>query len=130
MGTNIASWRSSNYVNLWLDRTSKSSLKNQDQHLVYTSLLRPQLLYPLGCTSIEFKKLKKSFWPVLDQLLHMLGINKHFHLAMVHAGPEWLGLVIDYLPTMQGVAQLQLLLGHANKQYFTATLIQIERDSL
>ena len=49
---------------------------------------------------------------------------------MVHAGPDCMGLSIDDLPTMQGVAQLQLLLGHVNKQDRTGTLICIERDYL
>ena len=62
--------------------------------------------------------------------MHTMGLNKHFPLAMEHAGAAWLGLGLDDLPTMQGVAQLQLLLGHVNKQDRTGTLIQIERDYL
>ena len=117
-------------VDLWLDRIGKSSLSDQDKNPAYTSFLRPQFLYPLGCTTIVYKKLKKLFCPVLDQIMHTMGLNEHFPLMMVHAGPAWLGLGIDDLPTLQGVAQLQLLLGHVNKQDRTGTLILIEQDYL
>ena len=85
-------------VNLWLDRIGKSSLNNQDNHLAYTSFLRPQLLYPMGCTTISHKNLEKLFWSVLDQIMHTMRLNKRFPLAMVHAGPAWLSLGLDYLP--------------------------------
>ena len=88
------------------------------------------MLYPLSCTTIAYKKSKKNFRPVLDQIMHTIGLNKHFPLTMVHAGPAWLGSCLDDLPTMQGVAQLQLLLGHVNKQDCTGTLICIEQDYL
>lgn len=114
----------------WLEHVASSSLSKQDRYLAYTSFLRPQLLYPLGCCTIEYKKLKKLFRSVLDQIMHSLGLNKNFPLALVHAGPDWLGLGVDDLPTMQGVAQLQLLLGHVNKQDRTGELIHIERDHL
>ena len=62
--------------------------------------------------------------------MHTLGLNKKFPLALVHAGQEWLGLGVDDLPTMQGVAQLQLLLGHINKQDSTGKIITIKWDHL
>ena len=117
-------------VTVWLDNIASSSLSDHDKHLAYTSFLRPQLLYPLGCCTIEYRKLKKLFRTVLDQIMHTLGLNKKFPLALVHTGLEWLGLGVDDLPTMQGVAQLQLLLGHVIKQDRTGKLITIEQDHL
>ena len=74
--------------------------------------------------------LKRLFRPVLDVILHTLGLNKRFPLALVHSGPEALGLGIDDLPTLQGVAQLQLLLGHLNRADCTGDLIEITLGSL
>ena len=87
-------------------------------------------MYPLGCTTLTRKELKKLFRPVLDTILHSLGLNKHFPLSLTHAGPTWLGLGIDEFSSVHGVAQLQLLLGHLNIQDRTGTLIEIERDYL
>ena len=49
---------------------------------------------------------------------------------MVHAGLVLLGLGIDNFSTIQGVSQLQLLLGHINKRDRTGILIEIDRDYL
>ena len=68
--------------------------------------------------------------PVLDTLLHTLGLNKHFPLALVHAGPGSLGLGIDDFSTVQGVAQLKLLLGHMNMNDRTGELAAITVGSL
>ena len=46
---------------------------------------------------------------------------------MIHAGPSLLGLGIDDFPTIQCIAQLQLLLGHINKRDRTGVLIEIDR---
>ena len=48
-------------VDLWLDCIAKSSLSDQDKLLVYSSFLRPQLLYPLGCTPIGCKNSRDFF---------------------------------------------------------------------
>ena len=117
-------------VSHWLECVTNSSLRDLDSQLAYQSFLRPQLLYLLGCATIDHNDLKKMFRLVLDELLHTLGLNKNFPLALVHAGTNSMGLGIEDLPTMQGISQLQLLLGHANKQDRTATLILIERDYL
>ena len=61
----------------------------------------------------------------MDVIIHTLGLNKHFPLALVHAGPESLGLGIDDMAMVQDIAQLQLLLGHLNKSDRTGTLIKI-----
>ena len=61
----------------------------------------------------------------MDKILHTLGLNKHFPMALVHAGPESLGLGIDDMAMVQGITQLQLLLGHLNKTDCTGTLIII-----
>ena len=60
----------------------------------------------------------------------MLGLNKNFPLALVHAGPASLGLNIDKLPTMQGTVQLQLFLVHLNKSNRTSFNIEISCNYL
>ena len=44
---------------------------------------------------------------------------------LIHTGPMSLGLEINDLATIQGTAQLQLLLGHLNKHDCTSALIYI-----
>ena len=61
-------------------------------------------------------------------LLHSLGLGRNFPLAVAHAGADDLGLGIDDIVCVLGVAQLQLLLGHLNKQDRTGQLIHIDRD--
>ena len=117
-------------VTVWVNCISESSLNSRDRQLAYTAFLKRQLLYPIGCSSIQQNDLKRLFRPVLDVLLHTLGLNKRFPLALVHAGPDALGLGIDDLPTLQGVAQLQLLMGHLNKADRTGDLIEITLGSL
>ena len=117
-------------VTVWVKNITRSSLSSQDKQIAYSAFLKPQILYPIGCASIKGKDLKKLFRPVLDVILHTLGLNKHFPLALVHAGPDALGLGINDLPTIQGIAQLQLLLGHLNKADRTGKLILITLGSL
>ena len=109
---------------IWAKAVEHSSLTKKEKQIAYSAFLRPQIAYPLGCTTIEDIELKRLFRPVLDILLHMLGFNKHFPLAMIHAGPANMGLDIDNFLTMQGIAQLQLLLRHINKRDWTGCLIE------
>ena len=53
-------------VSVWLDNIAASSLSAQDKYLAYTYFLRPQLVFPIGCSTIKSKNLKKLFRPVLD----------------------------------------------------------------
>lgn len=112
-------------VAVWINGITRSSLTTKEKQVAYSAFLKPQITYPIGCASIEQTELKRVFRPVLDIILHTLGLNKHFPLALVHAGPDDLGLGIDDLPTIQGVAQLQLLMGHLNKADRTGTLLEI-----
>ena len=82
-------------VSLWLDNVKGSLLNALDKQLAYKAFLRAQIHYPLGCSALKYKDAKKLFRPVLVQLLHTLGLNKNFPLAMVHAGLACLGLEID-----------------------------------
>ena len=117
-------------VTVWVNSISRSSLNARDKQLAYMAFLKPQVLYPIGCASVEYHDLKRLFRPVLDVILHTLGLNKHFPLALVHSGPAALGLGIDDLPTLQGVAQLKLLLGHFNRADRTGDLIEITLGTL
>ena len=110
---------------MWVDCITSSLLNLHDKQIAYSAFLKPQIVYPIGCASIEYRELKRLFRPVLDVLLHTMGLNRHFPLALTHAGPDVLGLGIDDLPTIQGVAQLQLLLGHLNRADCTGSLIEI-----
>ena len=47
---------------------------------------------------------------------------------MIHTGVDDLGLEIDDIVFVQGVAQLQLLLGRLNKSDRTGRIIEIARD--
>ena len=105
------------------DSIACSSLNGIDRQLAYSEFLQPQLVYPFGCTTLEAADLKRLFHLVLGIILHLLGLNKNFPLLIVHAGLASLGLGIDDLPTMQGIAQLQLLLDHLNKRDRTSVLI-------
>ena len=117
-------------VSEWTERVQNSSLGTHDRQISYSMFLRPQLQYPLGCASIQHKDIKRLFRPVLTLLLHTLGLNRNFPLALVHSGPEDLGLGIDEFPTTQGIAQLQLLLGHLNVWDRTGKLIAITLGTL
>ena len=108
-----------------INSISNSSLNTQDRQLAYSAFLRPQIGYPIGCASIATRSLKRLFCPVMDVILHTLGLNKHFPLDLVHEGPESLGLGIDNMAMVQGIDQLQLLLGNLNKTDCTGTLIII-----
>ena len=66
----------------------------------------------------------------MDVILHTLGLNRKFPLALVHTGPKNIGLGIDEISTTQGIAQLQLLLGHLNKSDCTGTLMVINLSYL
>ena len=46
-------------VGMWLKAIETNSLNDSDKHLVYSMFLRPQLAYPIGCTTIEAKDLRE-----------------------------------------------------------------------
>ena len=48
----------------------------------------------------------------------------------MHAGPDIFGLQLDDAYFMQGISQIQFLLGHLNMGDRTATLIRIAHDDL
>ena len=73
--------------------------------------LRPQIAYLIGCTTIAVKDLMRLFRPVLNVILHTLGLNRNFPLTGIHAGVGNLGLAFNDIVFVQGIAQLQLLLG-------------------
>ena len=101
------------YLDRQIEAAKDSSFQEHNKQLAYSSFLSPQIVYPMGCTTLDYLQLKILFWPVLDALLLRLGLNKKLPLAMVHFGPYSLGLGINDFPA-NGVAQLQLLLGHLN----------------
>ena len=74
--------------------------------------------------------MEQLFFPVLDALLNSLGLNRNFPLAMIHSGPNNLSLGIDDLPTIHGIAQLKILLGHLNIADRTGRIIEFDRDHL
>ena len=117
-------------VTEWVTRVEGSSLGAHDCQLAYSAFLRRQLLYPLGCACLQRTDLRRLFRPVKDVLLHTLGLNKKFPLALVHSGPGDLGLGIDEFAATQGIAQLQLLLGHLNMMDRTGNLIGITLGTL
>ena len=71
-------------VDLWIHCITNSSLSRQDKQITYTAFLKPQIVYPLGCASIEPRDLKRLYRPVSDVLLHTLGLNKHFPQRAKH----------------------------------------------
>ena len=115
-------------IDSWLEAIWQRSLNNQDKQAAYNMFLCSQLTYPLGCTSIEANELRKMFHPVLAVLLHSLGLGHRFPLTVAFAGVEDLGVGLDDIVCVLGVAQLLLLLGHMNKQDRTGQIIQIDRD--
>ena len=92
--------------------------------------LRPQLAYPIGYTTLEKEESRKLFRPVLNVILHSLGVNQNFPLALVHGRSDYFGLEIDNFYHVQEVAQLHLLLLHLNKENRTSDLIRIEKDNI
>ena len=92
--------------------------------------LGPQLAYPIGCTIIEAKDLRQIFGPVLNVILHTMGLNHNFPLSVLHTSIDNLGLAIDGIIFAQGIAQLQLLLGHLKKSDRTRSIIEIDRDHI
>ena len=57
---------------VWTEAINRSSLSSRDKKIAYTGFLRPQLLYPLVCTTIAEIDLKHLFRPVLDVILHTI----------------------------------------------------------
>ena len=70
----------------------QSNLNSLDKQVAYNMFLRPQITYPLGCTTLEAKKLKQLFRLVLTVILHSLGMVHNFPLTVVHAGVADMGL--------------------------------------
>ena len=114
------------HVDKWIEWWAKALYKQ----LLYSAFLCPQLVYSMGCATIKHKQTKQLFGPVIDALLHSLGLNKKFPLAMVYSGPDDLGLGTNNLPTIHSIAQLQLLLGYLNMGDWTGKNIEIDRNYL
>ena len=66
---------------IWTEAIKSSSLSKADKQVAFLAFLKPQIAYPLGCSAIEETDFKQLFRPVLDILLHTLGLNRisHWH---------------------------------------------------
>ena len=64
-------------VTQWINSIMRSLLSSKDKQIAYTAFLKPQIVYPIGCASIAAKDLKRLFWPVMDVILHTLGLNRN-----------------------------------------------------
>ena len=64
---------------VWKEAIGCSLLTTEEKQIAYLAFLRPQLAYPLGCTTIANTNLKRLFRLVLGTFLHTLGLNKNFH---------------------------------------------------
>ena len=115
-------------IKSWISTVPQSTLTSYEKQLAYKMFLRPQLVYPLPCTTFNRKDIEKLFRPVLDEILHTLGINKHFPLDVVHGDSKYFGLEIDNAYFLQGISHLKFFLGHTNMMDRTGDLLAIATD--
>ena len=82
------------------------------------------LEYPLAAVCLTEKQCNKIMQPVLRAALPKMGINQNTGKHYIYGPTEYQGLVIPNLYTDLGVAQLQLLLHHGNRETQVGKSIQ------
>ena len=105
-----------------------STLDRQDRLLAYNAFLLPQVLYTTPCMQADPAQLKKIHRPALELALNALGMNRHYPQVMAYTGLEYFGLDLNDYAASQGVAQLEMYVGHCRRKDHTGTLLLIEKE--
>jgi len=102
---------------------STSTFTAEEAYLSYMTYLRPQITYPLPCSTLTQTQCRHIQAPALAAFLPKLHLNRHTPRAVIFAGPRYGGLSIPELYTDQGYGQLKLLIGHLKLRDETGDLI-------
>ena len=72
--------------------------------------------------------LQRIHWMSLEVALNALNVNRDYPRAVAFAGPEYFGLDLNDFAAIQGMAQLEMYVGHCRCQDRTGDLLLIEKD--
>ena len=96
----------------WVYKIKYSALTDCDKILAYNTFLLPQVLYTTPCMQLNHVTLQKMHRPALEVALNAMGINRSYPRAIAYAGAEYFGLELNDYAVSQGVAQLEMYVGH------------------
>ena len=117
-------------IDTWVMRINSSTLGNYQIRIAYNMFLRPQIAYPLACSTIIMPTLRKLIRPALKILMNSYVLRKSFPRAVVFGGPKYFGLELDDLAIAQGSTQIRYYMGHTNMCDRTGKLLRISKDNL
>ena len=114
----------------WAYKIRHSALNKADRLLAYDAYLLPQVLYPISCMYAGESELRRAHRAGLETALNSLSVNRKYPRDIAYASRMYFGLeLIDYAVS-QGLAQMELYVGHSRKHDRTGQLMQIEREHI
>ena len=107
-----------------------SHLKCEEVSIAYKMMLCPAMKYSLSCTTLSHPESDMVDRSYLPTLLSWMGINKCTKCLLLFGPPSLGALGFTNTWTDQGIAQVQLLLGHLYQGQETGQLLQALMETL
>jgi hypothetical protein len=93
--------------------------------LAYNSYYMASLSYGTAATSLDIKEYEEIQRPVVNAILPKMGINRNTARSVVFDTSKYGGLGLDHLEAVQGLGQLQYMIGSLRTQYNTGDIYQM-----
>ena len=107
-----------------------SHLQREEVSIAYKMMLRPAMKYSLSCTTLSHPECDMVDRSYLPTLLSRMGINKCTKRLLLFGPPSLGALGFTNTWTDQGIAQVQLLLGHLRQGQEIGQLLQVLMETL
>ena len=107
-----------------------SHLQREEVSIAYKMMLHPAMKYSLSCTTLSHPECDMVDRTYLPTLLSQMGINKCTKRLLLFGPPSLGGLGFTNTWTDQGIAQVQLLLGHLCQGQEIGQLLQVLMETL
>ena len=107
-----------------------SHLQREEVSIAYKMMLCPAMKYSLSCTTLSHSECDMVDRSYLPTLLSRMGINKCTKRLLLFGPPSLGALGFTNTWTDQGIAQVQLLLGHLRQGQEIGQLLQVLMETL
>jgi hypothetical protein len=107
-----------------------SHLQREEVSIAYKMMLCPSMKYSLSCTTLSHPECDRVDRSYLPTLLSQMGINKCTKRLLLFGLPSLRALGFTNTWTDQGIAQVQLLLGHLCQGQEIGQLLQVQMETL
>jgi hypothetical protein len=114
----------------WADAMRTGKIPKDDAWLAFNSTIWKTLLYPLPALNMSPEDCDRIMAPLLRYLLPAIGVCRNFPRTLVYNSPQYMGLGLKNLFTIQEILRLKDILRHVHQRNTTGRLYRTSLELL